>query len=571
MDNKKLADLLYPNAKNWEDFEKKYPPRNLPEGAEVTRFAPSPTGYVHIGNFFQCLCDSFIAKKTGGVFYLRIEDTDKKREVQDSIDVMLNTLRRFEIEYDEGVCKIFSAKHLNMSNENNSQIIEKGNYGPYRQSERLDIYEAYAKHLVEIGRAFPCFCEKAENFEEIKERRAEQLEETHELQDHDACRDLTYEQIEENIKNGKPFALRLKSVGDPEKTFVFEDIVKGKREIHENTKDVVLIKSNKIPVYAFAHAIDDHLMRTTIVVRGEEWFPSLASHLEIFDALGFQRVKYAHNPVICKIDPETKNKRKISKRKDREADMRYFITEGYPPQSLKEYLLNIANSNFEIWRKQNPKLSLEEFPFDANKINKNNPMFDMVKLNDVSKNVMLWLDPFAVYGYLREWAWENDLDLYGNLGLAPAHTINVLKIDREFVQKPRKEMFKCSDFRRIWWFMFDRFYDKAEFETADEDILKLKVVLKHYRRIYDSADPQDVWFSKIKELCNTLGYATNRKEYMQNKEAFKGDISDVCRYIRIAVTTKKEAPDLYGVMKALGKETVVKRLERALDEKLYPF
>lgn len=548
MDYKKLADLLYPNAQDPEVWENKFPPRNLKEGAEVTRFAPSPTGYLHIGHFFQCLCDSFISKSTGGVFYFRVEDTDKKREVDDSIDVAIDTLAKFGVSYDEGIFK--GGK-------------EVGAYGPYLQSKRTEIYNSFAKKLVQNGRAYPCFCQKAENFEEIKEKRQEQLQENDNLEQKDACRNLSFEEVETNIKAGKPFALRLKSFGDPENVFVFKDVVKGERKIRQNSKDIILIKSNGLPVYAFAHAVDDHLMRTTLVVRGEEWFPSLSAHLELFDALEFPRVKYAHNPVISKIDADG-GKRKISKRKDAEADMRYFVREGYPVNAIKEYLLNLANSNFEIWRKNNPDTSLEDFDFKAEKITQSNPMFDFAKLNDISKTIISKMTKTQVFELLDVWSSEFDKEFNAIINKDKNYTLEVLNIDRE-KPKPRKDIAKMQDVKQVWGYMFDEYFSPT-YQVDDKNIADLKLVVQNYAKIYAHDVDKETWFAQIKEMSSSLGFAVDNKEYKANPEKFKGNVATVCEYIRVALTGLKDSPDLYSICQVLGQDTVKKRFTKALCE-----
>ena len=545
MNYQKLADLLYPNADTAEKIEALYPPRNLPHDAEVTRFAPSPTGALHIGHFFQTLCDTFISKSTGGIFYFRIEDTDKKREIKGSVESTIQTLQDFGIDYDEGV----------------TLEGEKGAYGPYRQSERKHIYEAFAKKLVASGRAYPCFCEKAENFEEIEEKRADLLEETSTLQQVDPCRGLTLEQIENNLKNGKAFALRLRSLGNPDKTFEFVDTVKGKREIRENNKDIVLIKSNGLPVYAFAHAVDDHLMGTTLVVRGEEWWPSLASHLEVFDALGFKRLKYAHNPVICKLDDGAK--RKLSKRKDPEADMRFFLEVGYPTTAIKEYLLNLANSNFEPWRKANPLAKIEEFPFSAKKITPSNPMFDFAKLHDISKTCISKLSAETVYEMASQWAKLYDQEFYTTLTKDPLYTTKVLNIDRD-TPKPRKDIAKMQDTKSVWGYMFDEIFETLSYNLENTNIENLKEVCKNYLHVVNFTHTKDEWFNAIKEMSASLGYATDNKAYKANPEQFKGNVALVCEYIRIGLTTQKDSPDLYSIISVLGEEKVKARLNKVL-------
>ena len=548
MDYQKLANLLYPGAVDTNVWEEKYPKRNLKDGAEVTRFAPSPTGSLHIGHFFQCLCDSFIAKTTGGVFYLRIEDTDKKREVEGSVNAAIDTLNKFGIFYDEGITK-------------DGEI---GNYGPYLQSERKEIYRSFAKKLVESGKAYPCFCEKTENFEEIKEKRQEQLENSENLEQKDACRNLSYEEVEEKIRAGKPFALRLKSQGDPEKSFKFKDEVKGEREIRENEKDIILIKSNGLPVYAFAHAVDDHLMRTTLVIRGEEWYPSLAGHLELFDALGFERVKYAHNPVISKLD-ENGGKRKISKRKDKEGNMHFFIEEGYPTNSILEYILTLANSNFEIWRRQNPNANLAEFEFSPEKISSSNPMFDFAKLNDISKTIISKMSAEEVYNLLTQWASEFDKEFYNIITRNPDYTKAVLNIDRE-TPKPRKDIAKMRDVKDVvWGYMFNEYFN-PNYELENTNIDNLKEVVENYIDIYNQNDTKDEWFVHIKEMSGQLGYAVDNKEFKANPEKFKGNVALVCEYIRIALTGRKNSPDLYSISQVLGEAEVKSRLQKLLQE-----
>ncbi|MDD4816310.1 MAG: glutamate--tRNA ligase family protein [Clostridia bacterium] len=542
MENKKIADLLYPNAKPTSFWEQKYPPRNLPNGAEVTRFAPSPTGYLHIGHFFQSLCDKFIAKSTNGVFYFRVEDTDKKREVADSVDVAIDTLSQFGIEYDEGVLK--GGK-------------EKGNYGPYTQSQRLEIYNSFAKYLVEKGKAYPCFCEKPENFAEILEKRSEQLEENETLEEKDVCRNLSFIEIEEKIKQKKPFALRLKSFGNFENIIKFSDVVKGEREIRENQKDIVLIKSNGLPVYAFAHAVDDHLMRTTLVVRGEEWYPSVSSHLELFDALDFKRVKYAHNPVICKLD-ENGNKRKVSKRKDKEADMRFFVQAGYPSNAILEYLLNLANSNFEIWRKNNPTTPIADFNFSAQKITPSNPMFDFAKLNDISKTIISKMTAEEILSNILLWAEIFDKEIYKILSKDKTYSLKVLNIDRD-TPKPRKDIAKYEDVKTVWGYMFDDLFD-SDYELEDTNIENMKEVLKEYIKIYEPNDTKDEWFDRIKEMSDKLGYAVDNKLFKQNPQNYKGNVALVCEYIRIAITGKKNSPDLYSICQVLGEQKTIARL-----------
>lgn len=548
-EQQKIANLLYPNCKlTIEDIKQKYPKRILKEGGEVTRIAPSPTGFLHIGTAYIALIDKLVAGDNG-VFYFRLEDTDKKREVENSGDIAYDMLCKFNIKPQEG-----------FAGQNNPEI---GEYGPYKQSARKEIYEVFAKYLVEKGKAFPCFCKKTESIAEIKERREKELEENEDLESKDPCRDLTYEEIKNKIENGEKFALRLKSCGNSEEIFKFTDLAKGEREIRQNDKDIVLIKSDGIPVYSFAHAVDDHLMGTTIVVRGEEWFPSLASHLELFDALEFERVKYLHAPVLCKLD-ENGNKRKLSKRKDPEADARYFIKNGIPIESILEYLTNLINSDFEIWRSQNPTAKLSEFPFKISKIGTNNPMFDLVKLCDVSKSVISKMTAEEVYDKCLTWAKEFDVEFANYLTENECYAKQVFAIDR-YCAKPRKDIAMWSEVKNYFSYMFKPYFDvhnlsNYEIEDNLEFKRKLKLVLTEYVKVYKKYDDKQVWFNDIKAMAEKLGFATDNKLYKQNPENFEGNVADVCMFIRIAITGRKNSPDLFEICNILGETEVKNRL-----------
>ena len=545
MDTQKLANLLYPNAKPVEYWLEKYPPRELKRGAEVTRLAPSPTGYLHTGHAYSALINKLTAEKSGGIFYLRLEDTDQKRLIEHAGDIAYNMLVSYNLSPNEGY--------------RGDELAQIGDYGDYVQSKRLNIYQSFAKFLVEKGRAFPCFCKKSEGIEDVEERRQKQLEESGEILEHDPCRNLSLEEIEEKLDAGEEFALKLKSKGDPEKTFKFTDLIKGEREIRENAKDIVLMKSNGIPPYAFAHAVDDSLMHTTIVVRGEEWYPSLSAHIELFKALGFKPPKYAHTPVICKLD-ENGNKRKLSKRKDPEADVRYFIVEGYPKVAVIEYLLNLLNSDFEPWRAANPTLSYKEFPFSIEKIGSNNPMFDFVKLADVSKNYISHLTADEVYSMLVEWAKSFDVDFCKTLTENADFSKAVLNIDRD-VPKPRKDISKWSEVKSYYDYMF---YGIKTYELDGLDKKKFKEIIAAYKDIYSEEDDKETWFNKIKAMAESLGYATNNKDYKLNPDAYKGNVADVCTYIRLALTGRKNSPDIYSIARVLGAREVNRRFEKVL-------
>ena len=549
-DCNKLADLLFPNITGTvAQLEEQYPERNLPEGARVTRFAPSPTGYLHIGGLFGALVDVLTAKATKGISYLRIEDTDKKREIDDGVSAIINGFNSFGIDFDEGVTGF---------NE------EKGAYGPYTQSKRAEIYQTVAKELVQKGLAYPCFC-TAEELSAIRE----------EQEKGDAliwgyfgkwakCRDLSFEEIEENIKSGKPYVLRFRSDGQEDKRIFFDDIIRGKIEMPENIIDEVLLKSDGIPTYHFAHACDDHFMRTTHVIRGEEWISSVPKHIALFKACGFKVPKYAHTPQVMKIDEEDGTKRKLSKRKDPEAAVSYFVEQGFPKESLIEYLLTLLNSNFEDWRRANPKADAFSFPFNLKKMSPSGCLFDLIKLNDVSKNVISVMDADTVYTRVAQWAKEYDADFYIEFTKNPDFSRNMVNIDRES-PKPRKDIAKWSEVKEYFAYMFNSYF-KPDFDLP-ENINKedAKAILLKYIEIYDENDDKDLWFGKIKDMCEPLGFTPNVKEYKKNPEAFKGHVGDVSTVIRLAVTGRKNTPDLCSIMKLLGKDTVSARINGIVE------
>ncbi len=548
MDYQKLANLLYKNVTlTPEYYYEKFPERKLAPGAEVTRTAPSPTGFFHTGSLFGAMIDQLEAKRTNGVFYLRIEDTDQKRKIEKAADVAYNMLCAFNTKPDEG-----------FAGEGKPQI---GDYGSYIQSDRLEIYKAFAKRLVEVGRAFPCFCKQSEGKEDIKERRAQQLEETGTIIEQDPCRNLDYATIEMNIKMGKPWALKLLSKGDPDKTFEFVDLIKGKRELHENCKDIVLMKSNGIPPYSLAHVVDDTLMHTSIVVRGEEWWPSLNAHLEIFKALGIKPPKYAHTPVVCKLDEATGNKRKLSKRYDPEADTRYFIMEGYPVVAINEYLLNLLNSDFENWRKANPDLPYTDFPFSIKKISSNNPMFDMVKINDISKNIISKIPAKQLLRNIVDWANEYDENFAKVLLLHQSMAEKLLAVDREN-DRPRKDIAHYSEVKNLFSYMFNEYYDPKTSLAFDPKFSKeqIKKLLSEYLLVYSSENDKQQWFDSLKTCAGYCGFV-DMKTYKANPEAYTGNIADASNIVRIALTGRTTTPDLYEIMKLLGVGEVKQRLE----------
>ena len=539
MNYEKLAEVLFPDNKfTAEEIIKKYPKRNLPETAYVTRFAPSPTGFMHLGGFFQALIDYNIAKRSGGVFYLRIEDTDQKREVVGASAIILNILTSYGFLPDEYELK---------------GGVTIGEYGPYYQSERKEIYKAFAKKLVAEGKAFPCFCKKTEGLNDVKANREKKFESGINV-DKDPCRNLTIEQIEQNIKEGKKFAIRLKSAGNGVDKIKFVDCAKGEVEMVANSMDAILLKNDLMPTYHFAHAVDDTLMGTTVVVRGEEWLPSYPLHKEIFEALGFKQPKYIHSPLIYKLN-EKGNKNKISKRKHPEADMRFFDQEGYDKEAVVEYLMNLINSNFENWRKANPTADIKEFPFNGFKITANTPIFDFAKLNDVSKERISRYSAEKCYQELLAWARQNEREELDYLVKDKDYVTKVLNIDRE-KPKPRKDIYKWSMFFDTFDYMFSMPKD-FELDPLEKDAFS--EVLKEYKKYLNLKTKED-WFENIKKMADALGYATNNADFKQHPENYKGNVAKVCEYIRIAITGRKNSPDLFEIMTLLGEKEVLKRI-----------
>jgi len=539
MNYQKLADLLFADNKyTVEEIEKRYQKRSLKEGQVVSRYAPSPTGYMHIGNFFQMFISYNLTRVTDGTMFLRIEDTDTKREKKDAQAVIYEILSRFGIKFDE---------YQTLDGE------DVGNYGPYVQSQRTEIYKAYAKKLVAEGKAFPCFCKKTEGKDDVLKLREDKFAEKA-IKEYDPCRDLTYEEIVKKIEDGEKFAIRLKTKHDGTERVKFYDLIKGEIEAQANAKDFVLLKNDGIPPYAFAHAIDDTLMGTTIVVRGEEYISSTPAHVELFEALGFKQMTYCHNPLICKIG-DNGNRRKISKRYDPEADMRYYFEEGYPTTSVLEYLLNIINSGFEAWRMKNPDAHWTEFKFGVNDITAVSPIFDLVKLNDISKNVISKMTAEDVYQHVLAWANEYNQKFAEILTKNKDFCVKVFNIDRE-KPKPRKDIAKWNMVEELFDYMFSK---PTNFEIDDYD--KFVEVVREYKQYLILSD-KDSWFANIKKMAEVLGYATDNKAYKQNPDAFKGNVASVCEYIRVAITGHKNSPDLFEIMTVLGEEEVLERISK---------
>lgn len=545
MTNKELADLMYPHVtKTIEDYEKIFPKRNLKDGAMVSRYAPSPTGFVHMGNMLSCFIENIVPKRTGGKFYLRIEDTDQKREVAGGINNIISAMKTIGLSYDEGVI---------------SEEEELGSYGPYIQSKRRDIYHAFAKYMIENDLAYPCFCE-AEEIEEIRNIQKENKERIGYYGEYAKCRNLTNDERAEKIKAGMPYTIRIKSSGDFNKRVKFHDEVKGDIEFPENDQDMILIKSDGMPLYHFAHLVDDHLMRTTHVLRGEDWLPSVPLHLELFDMFGFERPKYAHLGLIMIVDSNG-TKRKISKRKDKDFAVKHYHEIGMPSYAMQEYLMTIANSNFEAWREENKDKPIEEFPFDFAKIG-SSPLFDYSKLVNISKNYISTLSAKEVYNNLYTWCDEFDKEFLNLITKYKDYTIDVLNIEREQA-KPRKDFACYSEIKSYIWYMYDELFNNVIYEWQNiKDIKEIKNILNTYiDKYYDINDDKDTWFNKIKLLCDELGYASNMKDYKKNPDSCKGSVVDISMVIRVAMTSKQATPDLYDILRLLGIERIKTRID----------
>ncbi len=543
MDYKDLANAIFPEAKDITYYEEKYPERNLKEGAIVTRFAPSPTGFVHIGGLYQSLIARKLANQTEGVFLLRIEDTDQKREVENGITDIVQSLDRFGIEPDEGMI---------------SETEGKGNYGPYRQSMRKEIYQSYAKYLIEQGKAYPCFC-TPEELEEMREKQENAKIRPGYYGVWAKCRNITVEEAIEKINNGEKYIVRFKSPGREDRKIKHHDVIKGNVDFPENDQDIVIIKADGLPTYHFAHAVDDHLMRTTHVIRGDEWLSSVPLHLQLFHELGFKPPKYAHIAPIMKND--NGNKRKLSKRKDPEAAVSYYDEMGIPKEAVNEYLLNIANSNFENWRRANKDKSIDEFELQLNKMSVSGALFDMVKLLDVGKTVISKFTAEEVYENAFNWAKTYDKELEEMLQ-NKEYALKIFGIERGN-KKPRKDIAKWSDVKENIEYMYDdKFLAKEQeypYQVINEKEDVDKVLNLYMEKYYDENDDKQQWFDKIKELAGELGYAKEVKEYKANPDAYKAHVGDVSTVLRVALTGRTNTPDMYEIMQVLGKESIEKR------------
>ena len=541
MTNKEYADILLPGVeKSWEEYEKMYPERDLPEGAIVTRYAPSPTGLPHMGNFFQCFISKVFSNQTNGVLFLRIEDTDTERTVENGIQNIIDALRPFNIEFTEGYI---------------SETEERGKYGPYKQSDRMDIYKAYAKKLIEEDKAYASFLSK-EELEEIREKQTKSKERLGIYGRYAKDRNLSKEEVIKKINNGESYIIRIKSPGNFFNKIKYVDLIKGTIEMPENDIDEVIIKSDGLPTYHFAHVIDDHLMHTTHVIRGDEYVSSTNKHLQMFEMLGFKPVKYAHIAPLTKNDNGTI--RKLSKRKDPEAKLLYYIEEGIPVEAVNLYLATITNSNFEGWLDQNPNGNIDDFKKCSSS---SGTLFDLPKLYNISKNYISRLTKDEVYDRTLEYASKYDEELKELLLKYPDYSKEIFNIERE-QKKPRKDYEKFSDVKGQIWYMFDELFNSYEQNYEWQSITdkeEIKNILNSYIEIYNESDDKETWFNKIKEVCDKLGYASDMKAYKEKPDNYKGSVADVSTVIRVASTKKSQTPDLYEILRILGKERVKER------------
>lgn len=546
-----LANLIFPDVTlTVADLEAKYPKRDLPENAMVTRFAPSPTGFLHTGSLFTSMIAWKLAKQSNGVFYIRLEDTDTKREIEGSGESLLKELAKFNIINDEG----YYGSH------------EEGIYGPYKQSDRESLYRVVIKEMIEKDLAYPCFC-SSEDLAKLREKQEKDKIIPGYYGEYASCRYLSPSEAIEKIKNNEPYIIRFKSQGNHNNKEHFSDLIRGELELAQNDQDIVILKSDGLPTYHFAHLVDDHFMHSTHITRGEEWLSSAPIHIELFRAMGWDAPKYAHLPVIMKLD--NGNRRKLSKRKDSEAAVSFFLQEGYPTQGFIEYLLTIANSNYEEWRKENPNASSDEFTLTFNKMSLDGALFDLDKVKFICKELISKMTTKEIVEASTNWAKIYSKELLSLIEKDPDMYAQILSIERE-QEKPRKDYAKYSDIYPAITFFYDDFYNEALKEKVlpwNENFSKedIKLVLETYSKTINLKLDQESWFNTIKELASSLGFAANVKDYKKNKEAYKGHVGDISEMIRIAVSTSKQSPNLYFVLKILGKDKVIERLQKTIN------
>ena len=545
MDNKKLAELLFPHIdKTPEDYEKLYPARNLPEGAKVTRIGPSPTGFVHLGNLYNAIIGERLAHQSGGVFFLRVEDTDAKREVEGAVELVISSMNYFGIEFDEGVTEGDGTK---------------GEYGPYRQRLRKEIYQSIAKVLVEKGFAYPCFCSE-DDLTKMREVQISKKLNFGYYGEWAVCRNLSYDEVKARIDAGEEYVLRFRSNGNIENTVEVYDAIRGTLKLQENYQDFVLLKSDGIPTYHFAHVVDDHFMRTTHVVRGEEWLSTLPMHVQAFDALGWERPIFCHTTVLMKMDGDTK--RKLSKRKDPELGLGYYRSEGYLPEAVWEYLLTVLNSNFEEWRMENPDSDIDEFEFTTEKMSTSGVLFDMMKFDDISREIIFKMTPDEIYEKMAAWLEEYNPDFYKLFTRDPELSKRAINVGRD-AARPRKDLTnwrQAAQFLSIYYDESLKMEDAFPENVSAEDKVE---IIKRYLDGYNHNDDNSEWFQKVRDIAGDMGYAVKPKDYKKNPELYKGSITDVSNVIRVALTGKTNSPDLWEICHIIGENSMRNRLEKA--------
>lgn len=553
MDYAKLAELLFPHiTKKPEDYDAIFPKRNLPAGAMVTRLGPSPTGFMHLGNLYGAFADERLAHQSGGVFFLRIEDTDDKREVEGAVDIIISSLKFFGVNFDEGA----------------TVDGDKGAYGPYHQSERAEIYQCFAKKLVAEGHAYPCFM-TSEEIEKVKASQEANKETPGIYGKYAACRSLTLEEVEANVKAGKPYVIRLKSDGNPEATgdavryISAEDSIRGTLSMPENFQDIVILKTNGIPTYHFAHVVDDHFMGTTHVVRGEEWLSTLPIHVELFGKMGWPLPLYCHTAQLMKIDEESGQKRKLSKRKDPELSLNYYRELGYHPEAVREYLLTILNSNYEEWRIANPDAPIDDFKFTLEKMGNSGVLFDLVKLNDVCKDALVKIPAKELRLFMLDWAKAYKPEVAHYFEEDPAYIEKILDLGRTG-DKPRKDLVYAQQILEFIGYFFDEFFKVEDPLPENVTAEDAKAILERYLAGYDHNDDQSAWFDKIRAIATDLGYAAKPKDYKKNPEMYKGHVGDVSTVIRLAIVGRAQSPDIWEIQQILGEERTRARIKTAI-------
>ena len=548
MDYRDLANLIFPDAKEISYYEEKYPERDLPEGAIVTRFAPSPTGFVHIGGLYQSLIARKLASQTNGVFFLRVEDTDQKREVENAVSGIVSSLKDFAIEPDEGMI---------------SEDEGKGNYGPYKQSQRKEIYQAYAKYLIEQGKAYPCFC-TPEDVEEIRAKQEAAKIRPGYYGVWAKCRTVTVEDAIKRIQNGEKYIIRFKSPGREDRKIQHHDVIKGKVDFPENDQDIVIIKADGLPTYHFAHAVDDHLMHTTHVIRGDEWVSSYPIHHQLFQVLGFEEPRYAHiAPFTIK---EGNTVRKLSKRKDKEAAISFYHQNGVPNEVINLYIATVNNSNFEEWYINNPDKTVDDYTFTFDKMPVGGSLFDLDKLMNISKVYFSKLSASEIYNRTLEYTKQYDLEFYNLIKDNKDYLVSLLNIERN-IERPRMDIGSYSDVKRQFWYMYDELFNKVDTPYKEVSYsYDVSFIKEYFTNIYDENDTEEEWFNKVKDYASSKGFATNRKEYKENPEKFLGNIADFCSIIRVMLTTTNTSPNMYDLLKIYGKENLLNRVDRFLKE-----